>query len=61
VLLHRFDYDDGGEARRIESAIKRQFKDCRYDESNLPGEMSESLTLDCLEELLAFIGKPISP
>jgi hypothetical protein len=55
VLLRRFDFNDGGEARRIESAIKRGFKDCRYDESDLPGEVSESLTLDCLADLLAFI------
>lgn len=55
VLLHRFDFEVGGEARRIETAIKREFKDCRYTESELPGEVSESLTLDCLADLLAFI------
>jgi hypothetical protein len=57
VLLHCFDFDDGGEARRIESAIKRQFRNCRYAESNLPGEKFESLTLDCLADLLAFIAE----
>lgn len=56
VLLHRFDFDDGGEARRIESAIKRKFKGCHYGESDLPGEVSESLILDCLDGLLTFIG-----
>lgn len=58
-LLHHFDFANGVDAQRIESEVKRQFVQCRYSESDRRGEVVESLTLGCLDDLLAFINLSI--